>query len=253
MNLAFYKAAAVHMKDPLSAQAPRPEVSGLVVPRRPAPRILPQSMGRGKGTVPTNPFSGNWQKAAEEEPAETRPWSHAAHAAGVGALGRASGLPALGSLATVAASRKGHGLLNTLGGIAGSRVFPHLALGALVRVAPHAPPGVVLPLATQMVEHPYAIDQALRVVGGAAGTYAADRLQSAASRKEAAAPGVPERIGKAVGGFIGKRPVAAAALAYGAYRSPDIVRALKERHDASRSPVGYGTVHALRGLATVGG
>lgn len=128
----FYKAAAVHMKDPLSAQAPRPEVSGLVVPRRPAPRILPQSMGRGKGTVPTNPFSGNWQKAS-------------------------------------------------------------------------------------------------------------------------AAPGVPERIGKAVGGFIGKHPVAATAMAYGVYRAPDIGRALKERHDASRSPVGYGTVHALRGLATVGG
>lgn len=133
------KAAAAHMPDALGIQAPRKEVPGLVVPRRPAPRILPQNMGRGKGTVPTNPFSGNWQ--------------------------------------------------------------------------PMRPPGV----------------------------------------KAAASPGLPERAGRAVGGFVGKHPVTALALAYGAYRAPDIVRAVKTRTTDLEPPVGYGTVHAVRGLAQVPG
>ena len=138
--LDLLKAAAAHMPDVLGVQAPRKEVPGLVVPRRPAPRILPQNMGRGKGTVPTNPFSGNWQSL--------RP--------------------------------------------AGAKV---------------------------------------------------------AATAAAVPPGLPERVGRAVGGFIGRRPVAALALGYGAYRAPDIVRAVKARTTEHEPPVGYGTVHAVRGLA----
>lgn len=128
----FYAAAAERMKlaaltMPEPAPPPRAKVPGLVVPRIHTPRIMPQDMGRGKGTVPTNPFSGNWQKAAE--------------------------------------------------------------------------------------------------VGG------------------------PERVGRAIGGFVGKHPVASLAMGYGAYRLPDILRAANNRVSDRQPAAGYGTVHAARGLA----
>lgn len=47
------------MPDPLSAQAPRPKVPGLAVPRRPSVKFFPHDKGLQKGTIPTNPFSGN--------------------------------------------------------------------------------------------------------------------------------------------------------------------------------------------------
>lgn len=59
------KAAA--MQTPVTAdanQAPRPRVKGMKVPRWASPRVQPGTTGRQKGTVPVNPFSGNWYKPA---------------------------------------------------------------------------------------------------------------------------------------------------------------------------------------------
>lgn len=47
------------MPNLLSAQAPRPKVPGLAVPRRPSVKFFPHDKGLQKGTIPTNPFSGN--------------------------------------------------------------------------------------------------------------------------------------------------------------------------------------------------
>ncbi len=50
------------LADPTSRPAKRPRVQGLVQPRRPRAAFSPADLGRQKGTVPSNPFSGNWQK-----------------------------------------------------------------------------------------------------------------------------------------------------------------------------------------------
>lgn len=47
------------LPDPLSAQKPRPRVPGLPMPRRPSAKFFPRDKGLQKGTIPTNPFSGN--------------------------------------------------------------------------------------------------------------------------------------------------------------------------------------------------
>ena len=76
MALGIEKHAAMKLDAPApSAQAPRPRVQGLVVPRWANPRILPHSTGRNKGTVPVNPFSGNKGNAIEppKPPSITEP------------------------------------------------------------------------------------------------------------------------------------------------------------------------------------
>ena len=50
------------MPDPAGQQKKRPQVKGLATPRRPRSGFSPADLGRQKGTPPTNPFSGNWQK-----------------------------------------------------------------------------------------------------------------------------------------------------------------------------------------------
>ena len=206
------KAAAAHMPDALGVQAPRKEVPGLVVPRRPAPRILPQNMGRGKGTVPTNPFSGNWQPM---RPPGVKVAATAAEVAtATGAVGGA-----------------------VLGGAAGAYLDRQRPIrGALLGTLLGLPAGATAGLA------------ALDAAGRAAGVGKTPRPKTAM-----VTPGLPERAGRAVGGFVGKHPVTALALAYGAYRAPDIVRAVKTRTTDLEPPVGYGTVHAVRGLAQVPG
>jgi hypothetical protein len=50
------------LPNPLSEGPFRPRVSGMSQPRRPSSKFYPSHLGRQKGTVPTNPFSGNRMK-----------------------------------------------------------------------------------------------------------------------------------------------------------------------------------------------
>lgn len=87
----FWKGAGLAMGNPMAQAAPRPEVPGLTVPRTPTAKLMPQDLGRGKGTVPTNPFRGNWQMPTSTKVSDLEATKDAAGAGFGERAGRAIG------------------------------------------------------------------------------------------------------------------------------------------------------------------